>query len=42
MRRTKPRSIAIARPSTDVQLTALLGAIGMIAMLMALWASLVL
>jgi predicted nuclease with RNAse H fold len=42
MRRTTPRSIAISRRSGDVQTTSLLGAIGMVAMLMGLWASLVL
>jgi len=42
MRRTNRRSIAIARRSSDVQPTTLIGAIGMIAMLLALWTSLVL
>jgi len=37
-----PRSIAIARRSNHVQPTAILGTIGMIAMLMAVWTGLVL
>ena len=41
MRRTSPAR-SIARRSDDVQPTAILGAIGMIAALMMLWAGLVL
>jgi hypothetical protein len=43
MRRSNaPRTIAIARRPNDVQPTAILGTIGMIAMLMLAWAGLVL
>lgn len=43
MRRTSaPRSIAIARRSGDIQPTAVLGTIGMIAALLLMWIGLVL
>ncbi len=42
MHRTKPRSIAIARRSDDIQPASILATLGMIMLLMLTWTSLVL